>query len=217
MRTTVLVILGVAVCLALVSCGRKRDASRRAEENTAQAPKGAPGREASAQAPKELTLTLPGAGQVKLTMRRIPAGTFIMGSPMDEYDRNNDEGPTHEATIWRPFYMGTCEVTQEQWEKAMGSNPSHFKGPKNPVDSVSSEDAQAFIKKLNTMGLGTFRLPTEAEWEYACRAGTKTRFYWGDDPDYGETRDYAWYMHSSGRTTHPRGGRRSPMPGGCTT
>ena len=143
-----------------------------------------------------ITIEIPGLPEraTPLDMILIPAGTFTMGSPSGEKDRYSDEGPQHEVTISQPFYLGKYEVTQAQWEAVMGNNPSYFAGkPNNPVEQVSWNDCQAFIEKLNGMGLGTFRLPTEAEWEYACRAGTTTRFYWGDDPNSTEISDYAWW------------------------
>jgi formylglycine-generating enzyme required for sulfatase activity len=144
------------------------------------------------------TITIPLAnlpsGSKPLEMVLIPAGTFTMGSPSYEKDRYDGEGPQHPVTITKPFYMGKYEVTQAQWQAVMGSNPSDFKDkPNNPVEQVSWNDCQTFIEKLNQMGQGTFCLPTEAEWEYACRAGTQTRFYWGDDPNYSQIKDYVWY------------------------
>ncbi len=110
----------------------------------------------------------------------IPPGSFIMGSPEDEFQRSDNENP-HKVTITRAFYIQTTEVTQEQWKKIMGDNPSKFTGcPKCPVDSISWHDAMAFIRKLNQLERTTkYRLPTEAEWEYACRANTDTPFYFG--------------------------------------
>jgi len=113
-----------------------------------------------------------------LDLALIPAGTFIMGSPRFEKDRNNDE-TQHEVTITKPFYIGKYEVTQEQWELMMGKNPSEIKGKKLPVTDVSWEDCQNFIKKLNKNTKGGYRLPTEAEWEYTCRAGTTTAYSFG--------------------------------------
>jgi len=110
----------------------------------------------------------------------IPPGSFIMGSPEDEFQRSDNEN-LHKVTITRAFYIQTTEVTQEQWKKIMGDNPSKFTGcPKCPVDSISWHDAMAFIRKLNQLEHTTkYRLPTEAEWEYACRANTDTPFYFG--------------------------------------
>lgn len=111
----------------------------------------------------------------------IPAGQFMMGSPPHEPGREMDE-TLHQVTLTRPFYLQTTEVTQEQWKKVMRYNPSQFKNCGNncPVEMVSWNQVQEFISQLNQMeGTHTYRLPTEAEWEYACRAGTKTTFYTG--------------------------------------
>ena len=109
--------------------------------------------------------------EINIEMVLIPAGKFKMGPP------NN----SHEVTLTKPFYMGKYEVTQEQWEAVMGKNPSYHKGAKLPVETVSWEDCQEFIKKLNEKANGGYRLPTEAEWEYACRAGTTTAYSFGDE------------------------------------
>ncbi len=113
----------------------------------------------------------------------IAPGAFQMGSPPSEVHRESDEGPVHEVRIHQGFYIGKYEVTQAQWEAVMASNPSHFKGcPDCPVEQVSWNDAQVFISKLNEMeGSKRYRLPSESEWEYAARAGTTTRYSWGDD------------------------------------
>ena len=116
---------------------------------------------------------------VKLEMVLVPAGKFMMGSPASEKDRNEKE-TQHEVTLTKPFYMGKYEVTQEQWFEIMGENPSREKGRKLPVTNVSWEDCQEFIKKLNAKTDGGYRLPTESEWEYACRAGTTTAYSFGD-------------------------------------
>jgi len=116
---------------------------------------------------------------VKLEMVFIPGGKFKMGSPESEKGRDDIE-TEHEVTLTKPFYMGKYEVTQEQWESVMGKNPSDTKGAKLPVTDVSWEDCQEFIKKLNENTKGGYRLPTEAEWEYACRAGTTTAYSFGD-------------------------------------
>jgi formylglycine-generating enzyme required for sulfatase activity len=156
------------------------------------------------QPPKELTVDL-GNG-VKLEMVLIPAGEFMMGSPDSDKDAEFWEKPQHRVRITKPFYLGKYPVTQEQWEALMGSNPSTFHGAKNPVDLVSWDDCQAFLSKLNvkTDGqVGEFQLPSEAQWEYACRAGSKTKYYFGDDEfRLGE---YAWYVANSGFKTHPVG------------
>jgi sulfatase modifying factor 1 len=114
----------------------------------------------------------------------LPPGSFTMGSPEDEPFRNRDE-TQHKVVLTRPFYMQTTEVTQSQWERIMGSNPSHFKdcGGNCPVERVSWYDAVRFVEALNLKGEGRYRLPTEAEWEYASRAGTGSMFHWGDEPN----------------------------------
>jgi len=153
--------------------------------------------------PKGLAVDL--GGGVKLDLVLIPAGSFTMGD-----DKGDDrEKPTHKVTITKPFYLGKYEVTQEQWEAVMGSNPSHFKGPKNPVEQVSWADCQQFLVKLNakTGGRGgKFVLPTEAQWEYACRAGSTGKFCFGDDEK--QLGEYAWYDENSEDKTHPVGEKR---------
>jgi len=117
---------------------------------------------------------------VKLEMVLIPAGKFKMGSPANEKGRKVFE-TQHEVTLTKPYYMGKYEVTQEQWEAVMGNNPSiRTKGARLPVTDVSWKDCQGFIKKLNAKTTGGFRLPTEAEWEYGCRAGTTTAYSFGN-------------------------------------
>jgi len=150
--------------------------------------------------PQVLIETLPGG--IELEMIKIPAGTFTMGS--DEYD---GEKPKHQVKL-QEFYLGKYPVTQEQYQAVMGKNPSNFKdNPKNPVEQVSWNDAQEFCKKLNQLIAGKdFRLPTEAEWEYACRAGTQTRYYFGDDA--AKLGDYGWYDENSGSKTHPVGQKK---------
>ncbi len=154
----------------------------------------------------EKTISLDLGGGVTLPLTLVPAGKFVMGSPDSEQGRMPDEGPQHEATISKPFYMGVTEVTQAQYEAVMGTNPSRFTGPTNPVESVSWDDAVLFCRKLSEKTGKAFRLPTEAEWEYACRAGSKTRFSFGDsDSVLG---DYAWYGSNSGGKTNPVGQKK---------
>ena len=154
----------------------------------------------------------------------IPAGSFIMGSPDGEeavcvgldgrvekgcQDWIKAEQPRHRVTISRAFYLGRYPVTQRQWEAVMDGNPSHFKGDGNrPVESVSWHDAQEFIRRLNEReGHGRYHLPSEAEWEYAARAGTNTRYSFGDEP--GHLGRYAWFAENSGGSTSPVG-RKEP-------
>ncbi|MDQ1252205.1 MAG: hypothetical protein QG646_1323 [Euryarchaeota archaeon] len=142
----------------------------------------------------------------------IPSGKFIMGSQLDEKGRWDAEGPVHEVIIKNSFYMGKYPVTQKQWKSVMSSNPSYFKGDDLPVEKVSWNDAQEFIKKLNqTEKTNIYSLPSEAEWEYSCKAGTTTRFSFGDDES--KLGDYAWYGENSGSETHPVG-QKKPNPWG---
>jgi formylglycine-generating enzyme required for sulfatase activity len=143
--------------------------------------------------PKPLPKTFTNLNGMKFVL--IPAGKFLMGG--DGFD---DEKPKHEVTIGNPFYLGKYQVTQGEWKVVMGDNPSHFKGnDRLPVDSVSWNDCQDFIRVLNDAGKGVFyRLPSEAEWEYACRAGTTG--------DYaGNLEEMGWYGENSGKKTHPVG------------
>jgi formylglycine-generating enzyme required for sulfatase activity len=137
----------------------------------------------------------------------IPAGEFDMGSQSSEVGRYDDEGPVHHVTISEDFYMSKYEVTQKQWREVMGSAPSYFKGDDLPVEQISWDDVQDFIRELNKKeNTDIYRLPTEAEWEYAARAGTITRYSFGDDgSDLG---DYAWYIGNSAEKTHPVGQRK---------
>ena len=157
---------------------------------------------------KQLPITVP---EHDLKMMPIPAGTFLMGSPKDEEGRDNIEGPQTTVTITKPFWLGKTEVTQSQWKVVMGNNPSSFKGDDLPVEMVSWNDATAFCKKLNEMKRDTlpagyhYKLPTEAQWEYACRAGTTTRFSYGNDTGYSQLGSYAWYDDNSSGKTHPVG------------
>ena len=123
-----------------------------------------------------------------------------------------DETSRHTVAISKAFYLGKYEVTQEQWVAVMGSNPSEFKGRTNPVEKVSWDDVQEFLRRLNSkegtnpplpLPGGEYRLPTEAEWEYACRAGATTTYSFGDDAD--QVGQYAWYDGNSGEKTHPVG------------
>jgi len=141
----------------------------------------------------------------------IPAGEFMMGAVPQYKEADDDEKPQHKVRITKPFYMGKYPVTQEEWEKLMGNNPSEFKkaGKRAPVETVSWNDCQEFIKKLNQKEGKTYRLPTEAEWEYSARGGVSggsTIYTYGDD--VSKLDDYAWYDGNSGNTTHPVGQKK---------
>jgi formylglycine-generating enzyme required for sulfatase activity len=144
----------------------------------------------------------------------IAPGMFTMGSPSSEVDRYSDEGPQTQVTISQGFVMGKYEVTQAEYQAVMGSNPSYFTGDvKRPVDQVTWDDATNYCGQLTARERSAgrlptgyaYRLPTEAEWEYACRAGTTTRFSYGDDSGYVQLGNYAWYYSNCGGTTHPVG------------
>ena len=133
----------------------------------------------------------------------VEGGTFRMGATSEQgseaYDR---EKPVHSVTL-SGYYIGKTEVTQVLWEAVMGSNPSRFKGDYLPVENVSWDDCQEFIRKLNSMTGQNFRLPTEAEWEFACRGGNNSRGYkYSGSNNLGSV---AWYDGNSGNKTHPVG------------
>lgn len=137
-------------------------------------------------------------GDLKIQVVSIPAGEFQMGSE----NGDGDEKPVHRVVLTEPFWMGQYEVTQAQWESVMRNNPSYFRGRDLPVESVSWDECQEFIRKLNANGDGYFyRLPTEAEWEYACRAGTTGEYA-------GNLDEMAWYKKNSGGQTHPVGQKK---------
>jgi len=152
----------------------------------------------------------------------IPPGTFRMGSPTNEVDRDVSEGPQTAVTISHGFWMGKYEVTQGDYLAVMGKNPSNFTGDTNrPVEQVSWFDATNYCSKLTQQERAAgriatnsvYRLPTEAEWEYACRGWTSTRFSYGDDPGYTNLTQYAWFDVDSGAMTHPVG-QKLPNPWG---
>ncbi|PIE91485.1 MAG: hypothetical protein CR997_00845 [Acidobacteria bacterium] len=165
------------------------------------------------------SFAIPGTS-ITLDMRWIPRGRFLMGSPESEKDRYDNE-LQHWVTLSKGFWMLETQVTQEMWETLMGWNPSRFvgstlpgkpprgafKGARRPVEEVSWDQAKEFIEKLNSKGIGTYRLPTEAEWEYACRAGSTSAYCYGDSKS--RLKDYAWYDDNSGGETHEVGGKQS--------
>src|SRR5262249_22422074 len=150
------------------------------------------------------------AAGAAIEMVRVPAGTFLMGSPDSEQGRNENEGPQHSVTI-SSFYMGKYEVTKAQWRAVAGlfkvkiylsPAPSHFKGDNLPVEQVSWDEATEFCERLSQATRKTYRLPTEAEWEYACRAGTTGAYA-------GNLDEMAWYSGNSDNTTHPVGQKKA--------
>jgi hypothetical protein len=128
----------------------------------------------------------------------------LYGASADVY---RPERPQHRVLISQPFWFGKFEVTQEQWQAVTGKNPSKFKGAKNPVEMVSWHDVQSFLQGLRAKSRKPFRLPTEAEWEYACRAGAATQYGFGDERE--RLSDHAWWVRNSEYRTHPVGSKRS--------
>ncbi|MCI7700579.1 MAG: SUMF1/EgtB/PvdO family nonheme iron enzyme [Candidatus Onthomorpha sp.] len=149
----------------------------------------------------EQTFTVKG---VEFKMIKVEGGTFSMGATSEQSsDAHDNEKPVHSVTL-SDYYMGETEVTQELWEAVMGSNPSKFKGNnQRPVESVSRNDCQEFIRKLNQLTGKKFRLPTEAEWEYAARGGKYSKDYVYKYSGSNNPDEVAWYDSNSGNKTHP--------------
>ena len=184
-----------------------KTAEKRRQEETAE----------KLKIPVEMTLKLGEGVTMKLAL--IPAGKFLMGSGVSvvqlarHYKRTaepfRDEFPQREVTITKPFYMGVTQVTQAQWRAVMGTEPwkgeTEKEGGENAASHVSWDDVAAFCQKVSQKGGRAVRLPTEAEWEYACRAGSKTRYCFGDDDS--KLGDYAWYNKNASdigeRYAHP--------------
>ena len=148
-------------------------------------------------------ITIPVKDGISIDMVRVEAGTFTMGATAEMKDPYIDEKPTHQVTLTNDYYIGKNEVTQALWQAVMGNNPSSFKGDNLPVEKVSWNDCQEFISKLNRITGKTFRLPTEAEWEYAARGGNKSRGYQYSGSN--NLSDVAWYTANSGSKTHAVG------------
>jgi formylglycine-generating enzyme required for sulfatase activity len=164
----------------------------------------APEASRSQTVPNELT------NSIGMKFRLIQPGTFMMGSPESELGCRSNERQ-HEVTLTQPFSMGIYPVTQSEYARIMGSNRSYFKGDRHPVEQVSWEDATEFIQKLNGLpeerAAGrVYRLPTESEWEYACRTGSSTAYCFGEDE--ARLGEYAWYDSNSGGKTHPVGQKK---------
>jgi len=149
-----------------------------------------------------LGLSLDLGSGVRMDLVSIPAGQFTMGSPATDADRDEDEGPQRKVTITKSFYMGMMEVTQAQWTAVMGTHPWKDKlfakiSNDHAANYITWEDAANFCEAISKKTGRLVRLPTEAEWEYACRAGTTTRFYYGDDPGYRTLAAHAWCVRNT--------------------
>ena len=129
----------------------------------------------------------------------VEGGTFTMGATSEQQNPDDDEKPTHRVSL-SSFYIGKYEVTQALWKAVMGSNPSRFEGDNLPVERVSWNDCQTFLRKLNAMTGKNFRLPTEAEWEFSARGGNWSRGYQYSGSNV--LSDVAWYYDNSGSKTH---------------
>ena len=152
-------------------------------------------------------ISIPVKDGISIDMVRVEAGTFTMGATAEMKDPWNVEKPTHQVTLTNDYYMGKYEVTQALWQAVMGNNPSNFKGDNLPVEMVSWDDCQEFISKLNSITGKTFRLPTEAEWEYAARGGKKSRGYQYSGSN--NISDVAWYEDNSRSKTHAVGSKQA--------
>ena len=207
-------LLGILLVLGVMGCdSSNKDGSTAKNGSTAKTPTAKTPDAATVKkhmTPEQLALGDPLVNSIGMVLVPIPAGEFMMGDP------TNPTHPTHPVTLTKPFHLGAFEVTQEQYEKVMGKNPSRFKGTNNPVEKVSWDDAAEFCRRLSELpeekAAGhVYRLPTEAEWEYACRAGTTTAYSFGDDES--QLGQYAWFGKNSGYATHPVG-EKKPNPWG---
>ena len=171
--TALLMMSMVTVISAMLVWGQTEDKGKGVEKPAAKAEKQEPQAQEKKDPPKNFT------NRIGMKFVWIKPGSFMMGSPKEEKERRDDE-TQHKVTLTKGFYMGVYTVTQEQWQEVMGNNPSFFRDKKNlPVESVPWDDCQEFIKKLREKDKKLYRLPTEAEWEYTCRAGTTTPFHFG--------------------------------------
>ena len=182
---------------------RKTTAKKETQQRktTQAAPKKTqPARQAQQQKPAAST-SMPKVSldDIMRNMVYVEGGTFTMGATFEQQEPDYDEKPTHRVSL-SSFYIGKYEVTQALWKAVMGSNPSHWKGDNLPVENVSWNDCQTFLRKLNAMTGQNFRLPTEAEWEFSARGGNLSRGY-----QYSGSKkidDVAWYRNNSGSKTH---------------
>ena len=170
----------------------------------AAAPDAPSGGDVAASQPKQSQTKMLDLGGVQMEMIYVAPGSFMMGSDNDS-SKEGRARPVHKVTLTKGFWLGKYEVTQRQWQQVMGNNPSKFRGDDLPVEQISWDDCQSFIEKVNArLKDNTARLPTEAEWEYACRAGTT-----GDFGGTGQLDDMGWYVANSDGTTHPVGQKQA--------
>ncbi len=184
--------IALSLSLFLVACEKKKAAEDEIPKPEVSVPAAKDNRQTNA---------------IGMELVLIRAGSFQMGSGDKEEGREVSESPLHPVKITRDFLMGMYPVTQEQYQALMGINPSQFKGEKLPVENVTWEEANAFCQKLSEKEGKTYRLPTEAEWEYACRAGKQTPYYWGTQFNKYSL-DYCWTEQNSEKQTHPVGEKK---------
>jgi formylglycine-generating enzyme required for sulfatase activity len=198
MGMTKVILIGTLIGLVCLGCGKTKPPTDGTSGEKASTGKSTNADSADRQPDKVMT------NSIGMKLVWIPHGTFQMGSN----DGEDNEKPIHTVTISKGFYIGIYEITQEQYQKVMGTNPSKFRGNDNlPVEMVSWIDAREFCTQLcQKEGKTTYRLPTEAEWEYACRAGTTSTYGFGDSES--QLGDYAWYKQNSGDKTHPVGEKK---------
>ena len=186
----------VTLMTAMLALGQTEDKGNGVEKPAAKAEKQAAHvqpQDPKKEPPKNFT------NNIGMKFVWIPPGNFMMGSPKEEKERNADE-TQHKVTLTRGFYIGVYAVTQEEWQAVMGNNPSRFKGEKKlPVEMVSWDDCQKFCKKLQEKDRKPYRLPTEAEWEYACRAGTTTPFHFGETISTDQANYDGNYAYGNGK------------------
>lgn len=150
------------------------------------------------------SLSLDVIKKLREEMILVPSGEFLMGALPSDVSAQDDEKPRHRVKVSNAFFIGVTEVTQTQFEAVMGMNPSRFIGADRPVESVTWDEAVEFCKRLSIKTNEIYRLPTEAEWEYACRAGTESIYFWGNAFDGA----FAWYRANSDGRTHPVGQKK---------
>lgn len=205
-------LLEILLVLGVMGCGSKEDIPTAPTDVSTVAKDAAVAAVKKHMTQEQLELGDPFVNSIGMVLVPIPAGDFLM-----EGELGGDEN-LHLVTITKPFHLGAYEVTQEQYQKVMGENPSNsnFKGPNSPVDSVTWHDAVEFCRRLSDRpeekAAGhVYRLPTEAEWEYGCRTYTRKAYTFGDDEN--QLDQYAWFDENSGETTHPVG-EKKPNPWG---
>jgi len=207
-------LLGLLLGVGTVGCGAQDSAVQSPVTESSRDDSQAVAADTAAAAPDAAAIREmlgdPQVNRLGMVLVPVPAGQFWLGSPALETGHQEDE-TRHLVQITKPFYFSAHEVTQKQYESVMGYNPTHSKDADKPVENVSWNEAVDFCDKLSKQEGHQYRLPTEAEWEYACRAGTTTAYSFGEDASRLDR--YAWYSGNSDYTTHT-GGEKLPNPWG---